>query len=53
LASLPVVGVVLLAIAAGASWFGVPLAILASAITVVAFVAFSVVAMQRAAVAGA
>jgi low temperature requirement protein LtrA len=47
LAPLPVVGVVLLAIAAGAGWFGVPVAILAMALTLVAFVAYSVVVMQR------
>jgi low temperature requirement protein LtrA len=49
LAPLPVVGVVLLALAAGASWFGVPVAILAMALTLVAVVAYSVVVMQRAA----
>ena len=49
LAPLPVVGVVLVAIAAGAGSIGVPTAILAMAIALVAFVAYSVVAMQRAA----
>jgi low temperature requirement protein LtrA len=53
LAPLPVVGLVLLATAAGASWFGVPVAILAMAVTLVAFVAYSVVAMQRATAAEA
>jgi hypothetical protein len=48
-----VVGLVLLATAAGASWFGVPVAILAMAVTLVAFVAYSVVAMQRATAAEA
>ncbi len=51
LAPLPVIGVVLLAAAAGASWYGVPVAILVMAVALVGFVAYSVVAMQRAAVA--
>lgn len=49
LAPLPIVGVVLLTVAAGATWFGVPAAILAMALALIAFVAYSVVAMQRAA----
>ena len=49
LAPLPVVGIVLLAAAAGASSFGLPVSILAMAVALVAFVAYSVVAMQRAA----
>lgn len=50
LAPLPVVGVVLLAAALGAGWLGVPAAVLLMAIALVAFVAYSVVAMQRATV---
>ena len=51
LAPLPVVGLVLLAAAVGAAWFGVPIAILAMALTLVVFVAYSVFAMQWAAAA--
>ncbi len=52
LTPLPVIGLVLLALAAGATWFGVPVAVLAMALVLVAFVAYSVVAMQRAAERG-
>ena len=49
LAPLPVVGIVLLGAAAGATWLGVPAAVLLMAIALVLFVAYSVMAMQRAA----
>jgi low temperature requirement protein LtrA len=48
LVPLPLVGVLLVAAAAGAGWFGVPAAILVMAVVLVGFVAYSVVAMQRA-----